>query len=465
MASNGDEEANRLAGRLARYARVGTGVGGFAAKVISSRALGRDADRQTQAAELARTLGGLKGPIMKVAQLLATIPDAVPPEYAAELSQLQADAPPMGWAFVKRRMTAELGAGWQSRFADFGRTPAAAASLGQVHRAVAPDGRPLACKLQYPEMASAVEADLRQLRVIFSIHRRMDPAIDTSEIVEEIAARVREELDYLREAQHMALYRAIFSGDGELVRVPELLPDLSTRRLLTMTWLEGRKLLAYVDHPLEARNRLARAMFKAWWHPFSHYAVIHGDPHLGNYTAIDGEDGPTGINLLDYGCIRIFPATFVEGVIGLYHGLREGDRERVVAAYESWGFRGLSHEVIDILNIWAKFIYGPLLDDRIRSVADGVSPGEYGRRQAFQVHQALKEKGPVKVPREFVFMDRAAIGLGAVLLHLKAELNFFRLFNEEIEGFDLARLTKRQRDALGSAGLLSAPAVELPRGR
>jgi len=465
MASNGDEEANRLAGRLARYARVGTGVGGFAAKVISSRALGRDADRQTQAAELARTLGGLKGPIMKVAQLLATIPDAVPPEYAAELSQLQADAPPMGWAFVKRRMTAELGAGWQSRFADFGRTPAAAASLGQVHRARARDGRPLACKLQYPEMASAVEADLRQLRVIFSIHRRMDPAIDTSEIVEEIAARVREELDYVREAQHMALYRAIFSGDGELVRVPELLPDLSTRRLLTMTWLEGRKLLAYVDHPLEARNRLARAMFKAWWHPFSHYAVIHGDPHLGNYTAIDGEDGPTGINLLDYGCIRIFPPTFVEGVIGLYHGLREGDRERVVAAYESWGFRGLSHEVIDILNIWAKFIYGPLLDDRIRSVADGVSPGEYGRRQAFQVHQALKEKGPVKVPREFVFMDRAAIGLGAVLLHLKAELNFFRLFNEEIDGFDLARLTKRQRDALGSAGLLSASAVELPRGR
>jgi len=453
MASNGDEEANRLAGRLARYARVGTGVGGFAAKVISSRALGRDADRQTQAAELARTLGGLKGPIMKVAQLLATIPDAVPPEYAAELSQLQADAPPMGWAFVKRRMTAELGAGWQSRFADFGRTPAAAASLGQVHRARARDGRPLACKLQYPEMASAVEADLRQLRVIFSIHRRMDPAIDTSEIVEEIAARVREELDYVREAQHMALYRAIFSGDGELVRVPELLPDLSTRRLLTMTWLEGRKLLAYVDHPLEARNRLARAMFKAWWHPFSHYAVIHGDPHLGNYTAIDGEDGPTGINLLDYGCIRIFPPSFVEGVIGLYHGLREGDRERVVAAYESWGFRGLSHEVIDILNIWAKFIYGPLLDDRIRSVADGVSPGEYGRRQAFQVHQALKEKGPVKVPREFVFMDRAAIGLGAVLLHLQAELNFFRLFNEEIEGFDLARLASRQNAALTAAGI------------
>src|SRR5688572_8294616 len=125
MASIRDDEANRLSGRLARYARVGTGVGGMAAKMIGSRALGRETDRAGQAADLAKMLGGLKGPIMKVAQLLATIPDAIPPEYAIELAQLQADAPPMGWAFVKRRMTAELGAGWQGRFADFERRPAA----------------------------------------------------------------------------------------------------------------------------------------------------------------------------------------------------------------------------------------------------------------------------------------------------------------------------------------------------
>ena len=91
--------------------------------------------------------------------------------------------------------------------------------------------------------------------------------------------------------------------------------------------------------------------------------------------------------------------------------------------------------MIDTLNIWARFIYGPLLDDRVRTIADGVSPGEYGRREAFQVHQALKRKGPVTVPREFVFMDRAAIGLGGVFLHLGAELNFHRLFQETIETF------------------------------
>ena len=447
-----DDEANRLSGRLARYARVGAGVGGLAARTIGSRALGREPDRSADAAELARMLGGLKGPIMKVAQLLATIPDALPPEYSLELAQRQADAPPMGWAFVKRRMTAELGAGWQGRFAAFERAPAAAASLGQVHRATAKDGRLLACKLQYPDMASAVEADLRQLRLIFSVHRRMDPAIDTSEIIEEISERVREELDYAREARHIALYRRILSRQ-KLIRVPDVVLELSTRRLLTMDWLEGGKLLSYKDRPLAERNRLATAMFKAWWHPFSRYAVIHGDPHLGNYTVFESDGGAAGINLLDYGCIRIFPPSFVEGVIDLYRGLQTDDRERIVSAYETWGFRGLSNEVIDILNIWARFIYGPLLEDRVRSLAEGVSPAEYGRRQAFQVHKALKEKGPVKVPREFVFMDRAAIGLGGVFLHLRAKMNFFRLFNEEIEGFDLAALSRRQRDALEAAGL------------
>ena len=456
MASTRDEERNRLSGRLARYARVGSGVGGLAARMIGERALGRPGDRGAQAAELARMLGGLKGPIMKVAQLIATIPDAVPPEYAMELAQLQADAPPMGWAFVKRRMTAELGPDWQTRFASFEHAPAAAASLGQVHRAGALDGAPLACKLQYPDMASAVEADLGQLRVIFSVHRRMDPAIDTSEIIEEIAARVREELDYEREARHIALYRRIFRKE-RLIRVPAVTAELSTRRLLTMGWLEGGKLLSYKDRPLTERNRVAEAMFKAWWHPFSHYAVIHGDPHLGNYTVFENDGRCAGINLLDYGCIRIFPPSFVQGVLDLYKGLQSGDRDRIVAAYETWGFRGLSNELIDILNIWARFIYGPLLEDRVRSVADGVSPAEYGRRQAFAVHRALKEKGPVKVPREFVFMDRAAIGLGGVFLHLRAELNFHRLFEAEVESFDAKRLARRQADALKAAGLERAP--------
>ena len=447
-----DREANRLSARVGRYARVGTQVGGFAARMAGARIVGGGRDHDRNAAELKAMLGGLKGPLMKVAQLLSTIPDAVPPEYAAELATLQSSAPPMGRAFVKRRMAAELGRDWRSKFAEFDETPAAAASLGQVHEARALDGRRLAVKLQYPDMASAVEADLNQLGLILSIHRRMRPAIDTREIAVELGERVREELDYIREARHMAAYRQVFAQETA-IRVPEVVEALSTGRLLAMGWLDGRPLLDYRDHPLETRNVIAGAMFRAWWYPFAHVGLIHGDPHLGNYTVFEQDGAPAGINLLDYGCIRIFPSRFVAGVVDLYRGLLEGEEARIVHAYESWGFKGLSRELIDTLNIWARFIYGPLLEDRTRAIADGVSPAEYGRREAFRVHQALKEHGPVTVPREFVFMDRAAIGLGGVFLHLRAEMNFFRLFNEQIEDFEQGNVARRQRELLLGVGL------------
>lgn len=446
-----DREANRFSARAARYAKVGANVGGVAARfaaqqLTGGRTSGRDA---SNAAMLAKALGGLKGPLMKVAQLMATIPDLLPPEYADELSKLQSDAPPMGAAFVKRRMQAELGADWQKKLKSFDLKPAAAASLGQVHRAEAPDGGLLACKLQYPDMKSAVEADLKQLDILFAIHRRFEPVIDTTEAAKEIGARVREELDYTREAKNAALYGHMLAGQP-LVRTPKVRPELSTERLLTMDWLEGDKLLNFKTAPLEVRNRLGSAMFTAWWLPFSRFGVIHGDPHLGNYSVFG--DG-AGINLLDYGCIRIFPPKFVGGVVDLYRGLQTDDMARIVHAYESWGFKGLKKDVIETLNIWARFIYGPLLEDRVRSVADGVEPGKYGRREAFTVHQALKNKGPVTVPREFVFLDRAAVGLGAVFLHLGTELNYHRMFEEALGDFAQERLAADQAVAMKAAGL------------
>jgi predicted unusual protein kinase regulating ubiquinone biosynthesis (AarF/ABC1/UbiB family) len=466
-------EDNRFSARAMRYARVGSNVGAVAARVATGRLLGRQLDNRADATALAAALGGLKGPLMKVAQLLSTIPEALPPEYARELSQLQSNAPPMGPAFVRRRLVAELGSDWRERFGSFAETSVASASLGQVHRATTRAGEPLAVKLQYPDMQSAVEADLNQLRVIFAMHARMGGAVDTREMLVEIGDRLREELDYQLEGRHMRLYGYIFANDGR-VRVPDMHADLSTRRMLTMGWMNGRRLLDYKSAPLEDRNRLAEAMYRAWWHPVTHYAVIHGDPHLGNYTVF--EDGPAaghgapgdgaaplgtpvGINLLDYGCIRKFRPTFVKGVVDLYHGLLHDDRAQVVHAYETWGFKGLKNELIDALSIWARFIYGPLLDDRERTIADGTAPGEYGRGEAFKVHQILKEKGPVTIPREFVFMDRAAIGLGGVFLHLDARRNWYRLFNETIEGFDVEKIAARQAAAFEAAGIVQQEAA------
>jgi predicted unusual protein kinase regulating ubiquinone biosynthesis (AarF/ABC1/UbiB family) len=434
-----------IGGRVRRYVRVSTAMGGLAARLAGQRYLGLPLDRPQHAADLKTALGGIKGPLMKVAQLLATIPNALPEEYANELATLQANAPPMGWVFVKRRMAGELGPDWERKFKRFEHEAARAASLGQVHRATALDGRALACKLQYPDMGSAVEADLQQLKIVLALYERYDRAVTTDEIHAEVADRLREELDYAREAAHMRLYRIMLANEPG-VSVPEPLPALSTNRLLTMTWLDGTPLLEAVKAPAAQRNEIARNMFRAWYVPLYFYGVIHGDPHLGNYTVRPD----LGINLLDFGCIRIFPPRFVKGVIDLYRALDRDDEAMAVAAYESWGFRNLSRELIEVLNRWARYVYAPLLEDRQRRIQEA-EQGKMGRDIAEAVHRELRRLGGVQPPREFVFMDRAAVGLGSVFLHLKAEINWHRLFHELIDDFDADRLAERQQAALAAA--------------
>jgi len=444
-----DAESSRLSRRTRRYVDVGRRVGGFAAGYALRRAVGgKVGDRAQHAGALTEALGGLKGPLMKAAQILATIPDALPKEYAEALRQLQSNAPAMGWPFVKRRMASELGPGWERRFRSFERTAAHAASLGQVHRAVDHEGTLLACKLQYPDMASAVEADIRQLKLAMNLYRRLDRTIDTREVQQELADRLKEELDYRREARHMRLYAAMLAGEAA-VRVPEPLEALSTGRLLTMTWLAGTPLLAFLkgEVPVELRNRMALNMFRAWYVPFYDYGVIHGDPHLGNYSFTAAGE----VNLLDFGCVRVFPPAFVWGVIELYKALQAGDDARAVAAYEAWGFTALTKEKLDILNIWARFLYAPLLEDRAQRILD--EGGVYGAEVANKVHRELKRIGGVRPPREFVLMDRAAIGLGSVFMHLQAEVNWYRLFHELIAAFDVAALARRQAAALAAVGL------------
>ena len=443
-----DEDS--FTGRVRRYARVGTAMGGLAARLAGERYLGIGIDRERHAADLTAALGGIKGPLMKVAQLLATIPDALPEEYVRALIQLQSNAPAMGWPFVRRRMRGELGPDWEKRFKRFEHEAARAASLGQVHRAVALDGTPLACKLQYPDMASAVEADLRQLRLAMGLYERYDRAVSTADIHAEIAARLREELDYTREAAHMRLYREILKDEVK-VAVPEPFAELSTERLLTMRWLDGGPILDIAAGPQDLRNEIALRMFRTWYVPFYYYGVIHGDPHLGNYTV--APDGT--VNLLDFGCIRVFPARFVKGVIDLYHALQRDDSELAVHAYQSWGFANLSQEMIAVLNRWARFVYGPLLDDRTRPIQERRAEPQ-GPRLVDSVHRDIRRLGGIAPPRAFVFMDRAAIGLGSVFLHLRAEINWFRLFHELIDDFDEAAVARRQKAALKRAGVPAA---------
>ena len=447
-----DTENNSLSGRLKRYAKVTGAVGGIAARIAGQRYLGLNLGKQEMPADLKSALGNLKGPVMKVAQILATIPDALPDEYVEELRQLQSNAPSMGRLFVKRRTSAELGKDWQNKFSAFNQEAVAAASLGQVHKAESLDGQTVACKLQYPDMNSAVEADLKQLRLAMSIYQRYDNAINASEIYKELSARIREELDYVREGRNMALYRLMLSNE-DTVHVPDLVDTASTDRLLTMTWLDGVPILDFIKNnpQLEMRNRVAQNMFRAWYVPFYLFGIIHGDPHLGNYSIRPNGD----VNLLDFGCIRVFPPTFVKGVIDLYKGLRDGDEELAVDAYRTWGFENLDRETIDVLNHWARFVYSPLMEDKVRRIQE-TNSGVYGKEVVEKVHKELRRLNGVKPPREFVLMDRAAIGLGSVFLHLNAEVNWYSIFQELISDFESSEVAQRQNDALNAAQVPAA---------
>ncbi len=435
------DESNKLTKRLKRYANLGSSASVIALKLASSKLLNSNNDDK-RASELGEILGDLKGPIMKIAQLLSTIPDLLPKEYSDALTKLQSNAPSMGWNFVKRRMKAELGENWIKKFNSFEKNSTAAASLGQVHKAKFHDDKIIACKLQYPDMESIVEADIVQLKLIFAIYRKIDPSINTTNILKEISIRVREELDYERERKNIMLYRNIFKNTND-VNVPRIYESISTKKLICMEWLNGDKILNFKGSKHEIRKRIAINMYKAWYYPFFKCAIIHGDPHLGNYSI----KKDNSVNLLDFGCIRIFKPKFVKGVIDLYFAILHNNEELAVHAYKTWGFKNISKELIEVLNIWAKFLYLPLLDNKVRKMQETNSTS-YGAETAAKVHKKLKKIGGVEPPQEFVFMDRAAIGLGSVFLHLDAEINWYKLFHSMIKGFDENKIETFQKNEL-----------------
>ena len=424
-----------------RNLKIGSTAGSVLFNQLRQRT-GFGGDREREAQALKEALGTLRGPLVKFAQLIASLPDLLPPEYARELAELQSNAPPMGRPFVKRRMAHELGQGWRKRFAEFDLEPKAAASLGQVHLGQMHDGREVACKLQYPGMQDTVEADLKQAGWLLNMFERYEGSVRTGRIVEELKERIFEELDYSLEFRRIAMYREMLA-DEPGVHVPEPIEELSTGRLLTAEWLPGRPIMEAAEYPQEVRDEIATQMFRLWYKPLYDYAVIHGDPHFGNYTIREDRS----INLLDYGCIRVFPASFVEGVIRLYEALRDNDRDKAAYAYRCWNFQNLSNELVDALNDWARFIYGPVLKDSAQSV-NSTNNVETGRRKVEEVRKLLKEAGGVEMPREFVFMDRASVGLGALFMRLDAHVNWHRLFNEMVEGFDVDTVATRQQDLL-----------------
>ena len=210
-----------------------------------------------------------------------------------------------------------------------------------------------------------------------------------------------------------------------------------------MSWLEGKSILNLKNEKKEKRNIIAKNMFYSWYYPFYKYGIIHGDPHMGNYTI----QKDLSINLFDFGCMRIFDGKFIQGVIDLYFALQKNNMDQAVYAYEQWGFKNISNKKLSILNKWANFLYSPLMQDKVQKIQESDS-GIYGAKVAAEVHKELRKLGGVKPPKEFVFMDRAAVGLGSVFMHLKAEVNWYRIFHSLIENFETKKMKARQQKIL-----------------
>ena len=420
---NIDEPATHL-GRTWSTART---LGRVFWKNLEDR-LGGALDHDAFAQVLTQELGQLKGPIMKIGQILGTVPGMLPPAYAEAFMTLSAHAPPMGPTFVTRRMSGELGPNWREHFREFDDIPTFAASLGQVHKATTQDGQMVAVKLQYPGMESVIETDLKHLRFICKLYERYGRAILTDNFQKEVKDRLYEELDYAQEAKHIHWFQELLHTE-EGVRLPSVHPALSTKRLLTLSWLEGASILDFKEAPLNTRQKIAERLFRAWWAPLYTGGLLHGDPHLGNYTICPQTHA---LNLLDFGCVRVFEKSTVEGIKHLFEGLSDNNIEKIESAYLRLGFKELSGDIRDALTLWARFLYDPLLDNRVRPITTDPS-GEEGRKLAEKVHVLLREKGGIMPPREFVFLDRAAVGIGSALMRLNVELNWHALFKELID--------------------------------
>ena len=434
-------DKDKFSKRASRYIQLSGQVGGLLAKLGANKFLGMDIDKNKHALNLKKDLGEVKGPFMKIAQLVSMIPDALPIEYSNQLMQLQSHAPSMGESFVTRRMANELGENWKKFFLNFNTTASYAASLGQVHKAKLKNGDIVACKLQYPNMQSAVNADLNQFKIVLNLFEKYNKAIKTKKIFLEIKDRLVEEIDYVNEIKNIKIFEKIFNSNKS-VNIPRIYKNCSTKRLITMSWLQGQSLedvIKYSKNKKEFSERIATNIFNTWYMPFYKFCVIHGDPHFGNYSFKKNGD----INLFDFGCVRFFPIKFVKAVLNLYYALEKKDEDLMVEAYKTWGFKKINKELIKILNLWASYIYGPLLEDKKRLIQGEKNRG-YGIDVANNVYKELKKIGGVEPPKEFVFIDRAAIGMGSLFMKLDVKLNWHKLFKDLIKDFDEKRILKER---------------------
>lgn len=423
------------AGRSARLARMGAKVGGTyastaARKTFASAERRDELDREREfrtAEQVAEELGQMKGALMKLGQMASYLDDGLPEPLRIALSQLQSDAPPMSTELARSTVEAELGATVEELFVEFDDEPIAAASIGQVHRAIVrgTDGteRAVAVKVQYPGVGDAIAADLRNADMLGALLQQSFGGLDPSEMVDEIKIRLADEVDYELEAANQQMFADYFRGHP-FVRIPEVLPDYSTKRILTTELADGHRWGEMMEWGQAARDRVGEIIFRFVFRSLYRFGGFNGDPHPGNYLFHD--DGT--VTFLDFGLVKHFTADELSMFASMV--------KAAVVDFDSVEFRRIVEDAGMLLpgapaDTKAVGEYFSLFYDTVREDREMTWTREYANtivRHTFDRSSPISQYATV--PRAFVFIQRINLGLYALLGELGATGNYRRIAAE-----------------------------------
>ena len=424
-------------GRLARIGRLSarlwtSWLGAKLRRLVtptSKRARDDEARRTRDAEALAETMGQMKGAIMKMGQMMSFVTDAIPVEDRAALQTLQAQAPPMDVALLRDVAERELGMPLERAFAQFDETPLASASIGQVHRAVLPTGERVVVKIQYPGVAEAIAADLKNVGVLYRMVALFYPALDPKPVVEELRTRVAEELDYAREAANQNAFRELYR-DHPYIRIPKVFASHSTARVLTSENVEGRTFADILELDKHTRDHYAEVLWRFVFGSIIEHGVFNGDPHPGNY--IFADDGQ--IVFLDFGCIKYFPDEMLSNwstLVRCFLDHRLVDfRDQTVTL----GFINQDSELsAELMRDYFGYFYQPIDGDREYTF----TPEYNAQSMAMVFKPEGKFKGmqaKLNMPADFLFVNRIQWGVYSILAQLGATGNWHAIHREYLYG-------------------------------
>ena len=389
----------------------------------------------------------LKGTFLKLMQMLSMRNDLLPPDVLQVLSVVQSEVPPMPYAMIRKQIVKELGQPPEQLYAEFAEDAFAAASLGQVHRARLHDGSDVVVKIQYPGVDTTVGQDLKNVKALlqtFTLIARdvLRQKVDVDGVYQELAERLGEELDYENEARNTQRFVQMFAGDDEIV-IPHVFPELVSRRVLTMSYVEGYKLADMLNPGVdqELRDWIAIKYFRTLWRQIFEFATLHTDPHPGNYLVTYHPK----LAMLDFGSIRIFPEPIRAQYLGLARALVDRDLEHAAAACVALGFIDAGDDPKPMLAM-LDLIFEPIYEDR------DYDPRNYNSvERAMRVATISLEKRVFKSPGHSVFLMRALVGLDSYIQQFGTVANFHRLFlacvaeAEQRTGPDARRAAARAR--------------------